>query len=107
MKIVLTESQYKNILSHYLNKIIDSPEFDFVDNIEIIEGSTGVAGWNKEHEKPYYEYIVHVNYYQYEQTFEKSKRDLYDRIGDTHTILFPINDDGTPSAYYSINTEFN
>jgi len=100
MKILITESQFKNILDEYFNRIIKSPEYDFIDRIEVIEGNTKRGNWRNEYIVPYYEYIVHAN-----DTNERIS-EIYDKIGDTHKILFPPNEDGSVRAYYSINTEY-
>jgi hypothetical protein len=100
MKILITESQFRNILDEYFNRIIKSPEYDFIDRIEVIEGTTKIAGWKNDYEKPFYEYIVHAN------DDDERIADMYDKIGDIHKIMFPRNDDGTPRAYYTINTEY-
>jgi hypothetical protein len=100
MKILITESQFKNILEEYFNRIIKSPEYDFIDRIEVIEGTTLVAAWKSNYEKPFYEYIVHA------KDTDERIGDMYEKIGDIHRIMFPMNDDGTPRAYYSINTEY-
>lgn len=100
MKILITESQYENILTGYFNMILEYPEFDFVDRIEVIEGTTKTLRWINTHDTPFYEYIVYLN--------EDSENidDLYDRIELAHKMIFPRNDDGTIRAYYHINTKY-
>ena len=101
MKILITESQFKNILEEYFNRIIKSPEYDFVDRIEVIEGTTKTLKWIDTHDTPFYDYIIYINDYD-EQRIEE----LREKIGDIHMIVFPRNDDGTARAYYSINYEY-
>lgn len=103
MKILITESQYKNILVTYFARIIKSPEFDFVDSIEVIEGTTKLGNWRNEHIAPYYEYVVHLK----DNDNGRSTSDLYDKIGFTHQILFPVKENGKPRAYYSISTSYD
>ena len=103
MKILITESQFKNILDDYFNKIIKSPEFNFVDHIEVIEGTTKIAKWKDFHVAPYYDYIVYVND---TPLVSSALSELYDKISDTHAILFPTKEDGTPRAYYSIHHRY-
>jgi hypothetical protein len=100
MKILITESQFKNILDEYFNRIIKKPEFNFVDRIEVIEGTTKRAKWTNTYETPFYEYIVYVH--RYDDRLEE----LYEIIGDTHKILFPPDNEGNTRAYYTINTEY-
>jgi hypothetical protein len=102
MKILITESQFRNILDEYFNRIIESPEYDFVDRIEVIEGTTKTLKWIDTHDTPFYDYIIYINDYD-EQRIEE----LREKIGDIHMIVFPRNDDGTARAYYSINYEYN
>jgi hypothetical protein len=111
MKILITESQFKNILDEYLNRIIKKPEYDFVDHIEVIEGTTKRGNWRNEHIVPYYEYVVYLNDYNPlvindNPLVSRALSDLYDKIGDTHAILFPVKEDGSPRAYYSIDRKF-
>jgi hypothetical protein len=101
MKILITESQFRNILDEYFNRIIKSPEYDFVDRIEVIEGTTKTLKWIDTHDTPFYDYIIYINDYD-EQRIEE----LREKIGDIHMIVFPRNDDGTARAYYSINYEY-
>ena len=101
MKILITESQFRNILDEYFNRIIESPEYDFVNRIEVIEGTTRVAGWKEKYEVPFYEYIVHA------KDSDERLVYLYEKIGDIHRIMFPMNDDGTPRAHYDINTKYD
>lgn len=103
MKILITESQFKNILDEYFNRIIKNPEYSFVDRVEVIEGTTKRGNWRNEHIVPYYEYVVYISDYSFDN---KLLSELYGKIGDTHSILFPVNDDGTPRAYYSIDTQY-
>jgi hypothetical protein len=103
MKILITESQFKNILDEYFNRIIKKPEYDFVDHIEVIEGTTKRGNWRNEHIVPYYEYVVYVND---NPLVSRALSDLYDKIGDTHAILFPANENGSPRAYYSIDRKY-
>jgi len=102
MKILITESQFKNILDEYFNRIIKTPEYDFVDRIEVIEGTTKRGNWRNEYIAPYYEYIVYLKKYNDWQ----STSNLYEKIADTHAILFPTKEDGSPRAYYSIDTQY-
>lgn len=103
MKILITESQFKNILDEYFNRIIKKPEYDFVDHIEVIEGTTKRGNWRNEHIVPYYEYVVYVND---NPLVSRALSDLYDKIGDTHAILFPAKEDDSPRAYYSIDRKY-
>ena len=100
MKILITESQYKNILTGYFNMILEYPEFDFVDRIEVIEGTTKRGNWRNEHIVPYYEYIIYLK--EYDERVEG----LRERIADAHKMVFPQNDNGSVSAYYSIDTTY-
>jgi hypothetical protein len=100
MKILITESQVKNILDKYLNNIIKSPKFNFVDHIDVIEGTTKIGNWRNEHIAPLYEYIICVN------DDNHSLSDLYEKIGDTHALLFPQKKDGSPGAYYHVSHKY-
>jgi len=105
MKIIITESQKKKILDKYFADVIDSSEYDFVDRIEINETTTKVGNWRNEFIFPYYHYIIYLN-----SDGSKNKSlldDLYRKISDTHAILFPITEKGTPQAYYSIESKFS
>ena len=101
MKILITESQYKKILEDYFNRIIKIPEYNFVDRIDVIEGTTKRGNWRNEHIVPYYEYVVYINDYSFDNSLLS---ELYEKIGDTHGILFPKYEDGSPRAYYSVDT---
>ena len=100
MKILITESQFKNILTGYFDMILEYPEFDFVDRIEVIEGTTKRGNWRNEYIVPYYEYIIYINDY------DKRIEELREKIADAHMMVFPRNDDGTARAYYSVNYEY-
>ena len=100
MKILITESQFKNILTGYFDMILGYPEFDFVDRIEVIEGTTKRGNWRNEYIVPYYEYIIYINDY------DKRVEGLRERIADAHKLVFPPNDDGSVRAYYSIDTKY-
>jgi hypothetical protein len=105
MKIIITESQYKNILDTYLNKIIKSPKFDFVDHIDVNRSTTKESKWQAQYEMPVIDYIINLKedaLYDIE-SHNNDLSDLYEKIGDIHKILFPQKKDGTPSAYYHIS----
>jgi len=100
MKILITESQFRNILDEYFNRIIQSPEYDFVDRIEVIEGTTKTLKWIDTHDTPFYDYIIYINHY------DERIEELREKIADAHMMVFPRNDDGTARAYYSVNYEY-
>jgi len=101
MKILITESQFKNILDEYFNRVIQNPEYDFVNRIKVIEGTTKTLKWIDTYDTPFYDYIIYINDYD-----ERGIEELREKIADTHMIVFPRNDDGTARAYYSVSYEY-
>lgn len=89
------------ILDKYFNDIINTPEYYFVEHIDVIEGTTKRGSWRNTHIVPYYEYVIYLN-----SDNSNLISDLYDKIGTTHGILFPVREDGSPRAYYSIDHKF-
>lgn len=104
MKLLIKESQRKQILDKYLNDIIKSPEYSFIDEIEVVQGTTIKGSWRKEYSVPYYEYVIH-----FKDKIDLSREelnlasDLMEKISTTHGIMFPV-ENGSPTAYYSIDT---
>ena len=52
MRYIITENKVTKVIQRYFDNLISKPEFDWVDKIEIIPGTTEENGWSVSEVKP-------------------------------------------------------
>ena len=102
MKIIITENQIEKFLSKYYDELIKSPEFEWIDRIEVVKTSTTRGGWSRQYTKPVYDFTIFVN--PESSPTSKDKNKIFDDISKMYTMLgFREEDEFGPMAYYSVN----
>ena len=97
MRIIITESQADKFLRKYCNKLINYPEFEWVDKIDMNKTTTK---WRREYVKPLYQYIVYIKSGYSVKGSDKEK--IINEISRIHSMLFTPTDSG-PECYFSVD----
>ena len=99
MKYIITESKIFKPLTKYFNEVIESPEFEWVDKIEVHMDNTINYGWTIS--VPSFNYFIYVT-----PGFDPSPLKLArleQEILEKHSALFPNNAKDQVTAHYSIH----
>ena len=104
MRYIITENKVTKVIQRYFDNLISKPEFDWVDKIEIIPGTTEENGWSVSEVKPKNTYVV---YFKSVPTLTSQSK-LSEKIGYAHMMFFPLDDKGNGTVYfstYSVNAD--
>jgi len=100
MRYIITENKVTKVIQRYFDNLISKPEFDWVDKIEIIPGTTEEDGWSNSNVFPKYTYVV---YFKNVPTLTSQSK-LSEKIGYAHMMFFPLDDKGNGTAYFSTHS---
>ena len=100
MRYIITENKVTKVIQRYFDNLISKPEFDWVDKIEIIPGTTKEDGWSNSNVFPKYTYVV---YFKNVPTLTSQSK-LSEKIGYAHMMFFPLDDKGNGTAYFSTHS---
>ena len=100
MRYIITENKITKVIQRYFDNLISKPEFDWVDKIEIIPGTTKEDGWSNSNVFPKYTYVV---YFKNVPTLTSQSK-LSEKIGYAHMMFFPLDDKGNGTAYFSTHS---
>jgi hypothetical protein len=100
MKIIITENQADKFLRKYINKLVEYPEFEWVDKIDMNKTTTKSGGWSREYVKPLYQYIVYIKSGYSVKGSDKDK--IINEISRIHSMLFIPTDSG-PEYYFGVD----
>ena len=100
MRYIITENKITKVIQRYFDNLISKPEFDWVDKIEIIPGTTEKDGWSNSNVFPKYTYVV---YFKNVPTLTSQSK-LSEKIGYAHMMFFPLDDKGNGTAYFSTHS---
>ena len=101
MRIIITENQADKFLRKYFSKLINYPEFEWVDKIDMNKTTTKGLGWVIEDVKPLYLFTVYVK--PGHSFSEEDENNIYNEITRIHSMLFPVIDSSNPESYFSID----
>jgi hypothetical protein len=100
MKYIITENKVTKVIQKYFDNLISKPEFDWVDKIKIIPGTTEEDGWSNSNIFPKYTYVV---YFKNVPTLISQSK-LSEKIGYAHMMFFPLDDKGNGTVYYNTHS---
>lgn len=84
MKFIITESKLTNVIETYLNNLIKSNKFDWVDKIDINLDSTLNSGWKEDY--PLYNYTIYFK--DVEIPSYDAQSNLFDNISFSQKFIF-------------------
>ena len=99
MKFIITESKLVKAVENLLNKQIKSDKFNWVDKIDVEEGSTTFVGWNEEF--PLYKFIIYFK--EGKSPSYEVQSELFDKISLYHKLIFN-NDSDKPKSFFSTSS---
>jgi hypothetical protein len=99
MKFIISESKIFKPLTKYFNELIESPEFEWIEKIEVQMDDTLNYGWTRS--IPLFNYFIYVKP-EFNSSPLKLAR-LEKEIYEKHSLLFPNNAKDQVTAHYSIH----